>query len=85
MVILQVLVVLVVLGVVLVVLEVVLQLLLLQLRVLVRKVEEGLGRFRKVWNFGRLVTGTLGSHRYQTKTHGSHHLGAQFGHKISSN
>ena len=37
------------------------------------------------WNFGRLVPGTLGSHRYQTKTHGSHHLGAQFGHKISSN
>ena len=36
------------------------------------------------WNFGRLVPGTLGSHGYQTKTHGSHHLGAQFGHKISS-
>ena len=32
-----------------------------------------------------MVAGTLGSHRYQTKTHGSHHLGAQIGHKISSN
>ena len=42
-------------------------------------------RVHLCWNFGRLVLGTLGSHRYQTKTHGSHHLCALFGHKISSN
>ena len=58
-----------VLEVVLVVLEVVLQLLLLQLRVLVRKVQQGLGRFRKAWEgsarFGigwGLVGDCLGAH-----------------------
>ena len=33
------------------------------------------------WNSGRLVPGTLGGHRYQTKTHGSHHLGHKLGTK----
>ena len=40
---------------------------------------------KELWNFGQLVPGTLVSHWYQTKTPGSHHLGASFGHKISSN
>ena len=61
---------------------------------------EGLGRFGKVLGivfylkkhehvalrrFKAPLCGALRSHRYQTKTHGSHHLGEQFGHKISSN
>ena len=76
-----------VLEVVLVVLEVVLQLVLLQLLLLqLRVLLSGIViRVHICWNLGWPVPGTLGSHKYQTKTPGSHHLGPQFGHKISSN
>ena len=83
-----------VLEVVLVVLEVVVQLLLPQLLllqllpqlcVLFRKVSGIIIRVNQCWNFGLLVPVTLGSLRYQTKTHESYHLCAPFGHKISSN